>query len=86
MTQPQYTTNGKSRRTTVVRVPKRYTYLVKAFAHWLATYPNQSQLWDSEEILGQLYEQLEMDKKPLSARAGIIAKRFTELMSTTVKY
>jgi hypothetical protein len=44
------------RKTIVLRVPRKYRYLVRAFAVWLKTYPDQAKLWQCEEFLSQTFE------------------------------
>jgi hypothetical protein len=39
------------RKTKVVRIPRKYEFLVKSFAVYLSTYPDQAKLWNCEEYL-----------------------------------
>jgi hypothetical protein len=50
--------NRVDRKTIVLRVPRKYRYLVKAFSTWLKTYPDQAKLWQAEEFLSQVFEAL----------------------------
>jgi hypothetical protein len=43
------------RKTVVVRVPRKYRFLVKAFICWLKIYPDKNLLWNSETTLEDLY-------------------------------
>lgn len=45
------------RKTKVIRTPKKYEFLVKSFAVWLSTHPNQATLWECEEYLQQQHEE-----------------------------
>lgn len=46
-----------NRKTKVIRVPRKYEYLTKAFAIWLSNHPNQAELWDCEEYLQTQHEE-----------------------------
>ena len=48
--------NQPDRKTIVVRVPRKYRFLIRAFTVWLRTYPDQAKLWDCEEFLSQTFE------------------------------
>jgi hypothetical protein len=48
--------NKTDRKTIVMRVPRKYRYLVRAFATWLREYPDQAKLWECEEFLSQTFE------------------------------
>jgi hypothetical protein len=45
------------RKTIVLRVPRKYRYLIRAFAVWLKEYPDQASLWQCEEYLSQTFEE-----------------------------
>ncbi|NES95726.1 MAG: hypothetical protein F6K32_10925 [Desertifilum sp. SIO1I2] len=68
MTQPQ------RRITKVIRVPRRYEYLCKAFTCYLATLPpeSQAQLWGIEDTLGALSD----DAKTEAERQKHLANTF----------
>jgi hypothetical protein len=48
--------NRTERKTIVLRVPRKYRYLVRTFAVWLKEYPDQAKLWQCEEYLSQTFE------------------------------
>jgi hypothetical protein len=45
------------RKTIVMRVPRKYRFLIRAFAVWLKEYPDQAKLWQCEEFLSQAFEE-----------------------------
>jgi hypothetical protein len=49
--------NKTERKTIVLRVPRKYRYLIRAFAVWLKEYPDQAKLWQCEEYLSQTFEE-----------------------------
>ncbi len=48
--------NRTERKTIVLRVPRKYRYLVRTFTVWLKEYPDQALLWQCEEYLSQTFE------------------------------
>jgi hypothetical protein len=48
--------NKTERKTIVLRVPRKYRYLIRAFGVWLKEYPDQAKLWQCEEYLSQTFE------------------------------
>jgi hypothetical protein len=54
------------RKTIVIRVPRKYRSLIRAFCLWLKIQPNQAGLWNCEEKLSQAFED---EKAPLDIAA-----------------
>lgn len=52
---PQF--SNADRKTIVIRIPRKYRSLVRAFCIWLKVCPNQAGLWNCEERLSQAFEQ-----------------------------
>jgi hypothetical protein len=48
--------NKTDRKTIVLRVPRKYRYLIRAFANWLREHPDQASLWECEEFMSQTFE------------------------------
>lgn len=44
------------RKTIVVRIPRKYRFLIRGFCLWLKFHPNQANLWNCEEKLSQAFE------------------------------
>ncbi len=53
--EPMLQPSNADRKTVVVRVPRKYRFLVKAFVCWLKVYPDKNLLWNSETTLEDLY-------------------------------
>lgn len=45
------------RKTVVIRVPRKYRYLITAFAMFLKDHTDQATLWECEEYLSQRIEE-----------------------------
>jgi hypothetical protein len=58
--------SNADRKTIVIRVPRKYRSLVRAFCIWLKVQPNQAGLWNCEEKLSQAFED---DKAPIDIAA-----------------
>lgn len=50
------------RKTIVIRIPRKYRFLIRAFCIWLKLTPDQAALWNCEEKLSQAFED---DKAPI---------------------
>lgn len=44
------------RKTVVIRCPRKYRFLVKAFICWLKIFPDKEMLWNVETLVEELYE------------------------------
>lgn len=49
--------SNADRKTIVIRIPRKYRSLVRAFCLWLKLFPDQAALWNCEEKLSQAFEQ-----------------------------
>jgi hypothetical protein len=63
------------RKTIVMRVPRKYRSLMKAYAAWLKTYPDQAKLWQCEEYLSQTLEDTIKPESPTGHRKLTEAQR-----------
>lgn len=45
------------RKTVVVRIPRKYRYLIAAYSLYLKQHPDQATLWECEEYLSQQIEE-----------------------------
>lgn len=61
---PQF--SNADRKTIVIRIPRKYRSLVRAFCVWLKIQPNQAGLWNCEEKLSQAFED---EKVPMDIAA-----------------
>ena len=82
---PQYAHYASGLLTLAVRVPRRYSFLVKAFAHWLTQHPDQSAVLGVEESLELLYSQQERLRTTSPARRTQSAEAFTKAIALLIK-
>lgn len=67
------------RKTKVIRVPRKYEFLTKTFAAYLATYPDQAKLWNCEEYLQAQQEETHYRKGSITWQ-----KEMTKAMKTVL--
>jgi hypothetical protein len=53
--------SNADRKTIVIRIPRKYRSLVRAFCLWLKVHPSQAALWNCEEKLSQAFEENKQD-------------------------
>jgi hypothetical protein len=72
---PQF--SSADRKTIVVRIPRKYRSLVRAFCLWLRIHPDQAELWNCEEKLSQVLEQEEKSQLDI-ATAYVSAMQYLQ--------
>jgi len=63
------------RKTIVMRVPRKYRSLMRAYAAWLKTYPDQAKLWQCEEFISQALEDTNKPESPATQKKLTEAQR-----------
>ncbi len=63
--------SNASRHTMVLRVPKKYQFLIRSYAAWLSTYPEQTKLQQAEMYLRQTHETTEHKPRSPLRRVAI---------------